>query len=290
MAKHEQALASSSKLGSTTERGAVTQALSLRDARRVWEAVEECCEMWDDAPAWQHHLAASVERLGGGILGAMMIHAGHESFDTGLGERWDETSARIWTEFVASGGAMTTPGGEKVRETVLANGWFSGRTMELSSPSAYLGSELFQRFLAPAGAYDALIASTLCARVPFGRVPPLLSVALLRTRTEPCFDERAQTVIGALVCSVGQRVGSRLATSADHGRHGLPPRIRQTLDALLEGDSEKQVAARLGIHISTVHDYVKVLHARFGVQSRAELLAYFVRRAPRPQAKRANAK
>ncbi len=59
----------------------------------------------------------------------------------------------------------------------------------------------------------------------------------------------------------------------------LPPRLRQTLTALLAGDSEKQVALRLQISPHTVHVYVKSLYKRFGVASRGELLARWVRPA-----------
>lgn len=53
----------------------------------------------------------------------------------------------------------------------------------------------------------------------------------------------------------------------------LPPRLRATLALLARGLSEKQIAAELGLSPHTVHDYVKALHRRFGVQSRGELLA-----------------
>jgi DNA-binding NarL/FixJ family response regulator len=62
----------------------------------------------------------------------------------------------------------------------------------------------------------------------------------------------------------------------------LPPRLRQTLHCLLEGDSEKQVAARLGLSQATTHQYVTALYRRFGVHSRAELMAYAMRRLPQP--------
>ena len=61
-------------------------------------------------------------------------------------------------------------------------------------------------------------------------------------------------------------------------RHGLTPRARQVLDCLLDGDSEKQAALRLGLRVTTVHGHVKRLYLHFGVGSRAELLAYFLRR------------
>jgi DNA-binding NarL/FixJ family response regulator len=57
----------------------------------------------------------------------------------------------------------------------------------------------------------------------------------------------------------------------------LSPRMRQTLERLLLGDSEKQIAAHLGVSRHTVHVYVKALYKGFGVCSRGELLARFVR-------------
>jgi len=50
----------------------------------------------------------------------------------------------------------------------------------------------------------------------------------------------------------------------------------------LEGDSEKQVAARLGLSRQTVHQYVTMLYRHFGVFSRAQLLAHILRRRMGP--------
>jgi DNA-binding CsgD family transcriptional regulator len=70
-----------------------------------------------------------------------------------------------------------------------------------------------------------------------------------------------------------------LATLGDPSPADLTPRQRQALRYLLEGDAEKQVAARLGVSTLTVHDHVKALYRHFGVASRPELLAYFLRRS-----------
>ena len=53
----------------------------------------------------------------------------------------------------------------------------------------------------------------------------------------------------------------------------LPPRLSQTLEGILHGDSEKQIAYHLGLSQHTVHNYVRALHKRFNVSSRAELIA-----------------
>ena len=53
----------------------------------------------------------------------------------------------------------------------------------------------------------------------------------------------------------------------------LPPRLVQTLDGVLRGDSEKQIAFALGLSQHTVHNYIRALHSRFNVSSRAELIA-----------------
>jgi DNA-binding CsgD family transcriptional regulator len=56
----------------------------------------------------------------------------------------------------------------------------------------------------------------------------------------------------------------------------LTPRQRETLDCLLAGHSEKQIALELGRSPHTVHIYVKAIYRAFNVNTRAELLARFV--------------
>lgn len=69
---------------------------------------------------------------------------------------------------------------------------------------------------------------------------------------------------------------------------GLSPRERETLEHLLAGASEKQVAKRLGRSPHTVHSYVKRIYRQLGVTSRAELLSFFLvdgeRSLPTPKA------
>jgi len=53
----------------------------------------------------------------------------------------------------------------------------------------------------------------------------------------------------------------------------LSNRMKETLQHLLSGDSEKEVAAKLNLSQHTVHIHVKNLYKRLGVCSRGELMA-----------------
>jgi DNA-binding CsgD family transcriptional regulator len=61
----------------------------------------------------------------------------------------------------------------------------------------------------------------------------------------------------------------------------LSRRLRQTLACLLDGNTEKRAAQRLGISGSTLHQYVTMLYRHFGVTSRSELLIYCLQRPER---------
>ena len=64
---------------------------------------------------------------------------------------------------------------------------------------------------------------------------------------------------------------------ASPAAQNLTPRQRETLQYLLAGDGEKQIAAKLRLSHNTVHHYVKAIHRHFGISSRSELLALWLR-------------
>ncbi len=57
----------------------------------------------------------------------------------------------------------------------------------------------------------------------------------------------------------------------------LTARERQVLEGLVDGLSEKQVAARLSLTPQTVHSYIKQLYRKLHVRSRAELVRQTLR-------------
>jgi len=51
------------------------------------------------------------------------------------------------------------------------------------------------------------------------------------------------------------------------------PRMRDTLDVLLLGATDKEIAAELGISPHTVRQYVKAILRAYGVSGRGQLIA-----------------
>ena len=79
-------------------------------------------------------------------------------------------------------------------------------------------------------------------------------------------------------------LGAEYSRSPVRAIPGLSPRHVETLEGLLAGDSEKQIAHKLGVSRNTVHVYVTALYRRFDVSSRGELLAKFLNKRERQSA------
>jgi DNA-binding CsgD family transcriptional regulator len=104
-------------------------------------------------------------------------------------------------------------------------------------------------------------------------------INLHRATGEPDFSGRQRRLLNLFHAELGPLIGSVLVPGADpRSPDRLPPRVRQTLACLLEGDGEKQAAARMGLSVPTVHQYVKALYRHYSVSTRAELLARVLRR------------
>jgi DNA-binding CsgD family transcriptional regulator len=95
------------------------------------------------------------------------------------------------------------------------------------------------------------------------------------------FSPREVRLLEFLHIELRPLIGRQLVSATEPSPGTLSRRLRQTLACLVEGDSEKQVAVRLGISATTVHQYVTDLYRRFGVQSRSQLLAHVLRRSRR---------
>src|SRR5204863_6187 len=105
------------------------------------------------------------------------------------------------------------------------------------------------------------------------RLGDAAAMARILVKIQP--DDEALQRKRRLVAEFCRILGEQVGRPAPRG-HGLAPRQRQTLERLLVGDSEKQIARRMGLSPNTVHVYVKDLYRHYDVCTRGELLARFV--------------
>ena len=104
-----------------------------------------------------------------------------------------------------------------------------------------------------------------------------------RPPDEPEFGPGERRLLHLFHLELGRLLGTAILIDPRSNLAGLPPSLRRTLECLLEGDSEGQAALRLGLSRHTIHEYVTKLYRRFGVTSRAELMARCAK-MPRTQA------
>jgi DNA-binding CsgD family transcriptional regulator len=157
-------------------------------------------------------------------------------------------------------------------------GWVTTAMSQVTDEASYHASPYYQNFRKQIDCDDNL-TSIRVVDVP--RRPEAISID--RPHGAPPFAAREVALLKLLHDEIGPLVGVRLTTEEHLSRDGLSRRLRETLNLLLEGQSEKQVASALNLGPRTVHDYVTRLYEHFRVSSRAELLAYFVRRTPAPR-------
>ena len=100
-------------------------------------------------------------------------------------------------------------------------------------------------------------------------------VMLFRETGAEAFSERDAYLVDLCLSEMAWPFTPEM-TYTDPRVDALQPRLKKVMKLLLEGDSEKQVAFKLGLSPHTVHEYVKNLYSELEVNSRGELLAQFV--------------
>jgi DNA-binding CsgD family transcriptional regulator len=96
------------------------------------------------------------------------------------------------------------------------------------------------------------------------------------------FSARERVLLDALHRGIGTFYLTEEAVRRSEPSIALAPRLRETLDHLLAGLTERQAAGKMSISVHTVHGYVKVLYSHFAVSSRGELLAKWMNATRKP--------
>jgi DNA-binding CsgD family transcriptional regulator len=265
--------------------------VSFEDVSGVVRLVREVCDLWDDPAAWRQCLLEGACRLLDGHVGFML--ADYQPLKGWFG-------SLAVTSVVGLPPSMRSviqpaisqmdqrqfedvsenflPGIVSMNADIERQGWVTVAGNRLVDEATYHASPWYQDYFKQLDC-DDFVASIRIVDVP--RRPEAITID--RPHGAPPFGTREVSLLKILHDEIAPLVGVRLSTEEHLSRDGLSRRLRETLSLLLEGRSEKQVAHAMNLGTRTVHDYVTRLYQHFQVSSRAELLAYFIRRTPVPR-------
>ena len=254
-----------------------SQLLRQDHARKIVKLIREG-ESLAPGPSRNLHLVEGLERIVGGVLTAQS-----DDEDFGPSRR-----GRI-REYVRT---QATPGVNRLFESMIRHGLaihpalralmqrFGGRVAltvqrrELVEDRSWYDDPFFQEHYRTCGLGDAVFSAR---QLRPGRV---CRVSMVRATGDRPFSPEERNAVEFFH---EQLEHLELRTAAQPGEPRLTPRERDVLQGLLQGASEKQVAAELGISPQTVHGRVKSIYMAYGVSSRSELLVKCLGRGAGPK-------
>lgn len=251
--------------------------LRLRDIIAAQRLVGECRELGRDPRAWRLHLLGALRRL----TGAQVALHLHLHLHPCSGEAGDEIAEPLDAGFLDPEHRLLW--GEYQRQRAHRDdpfhvAYFRGftgalRTRRLEAVverAEWQRSRHYNEFVRACGLEDRITSSF---RLEAGTPRATQVIVLHRAAADGAFPARAPRLVQLVQRELKPLIGRNLASNdpaADY--RALSPQLRRVLCCLLQGDSEKQAALRLGISRHTVDRHVQRLHSRFGVHSRGELL------------------
>lgn len=254
-----------------------SDSLRFRDVRALFRLIGECRDLGNEPRLWHRRMLEGLALLFG------VVQA------TGGEALWERPGRHLRP--VSAYSVTAQPAGDKLFEAYMRNEGWSGdpiiqaieqlpgrlitRTRrQLVSDADWYGSDSFHCYRKAAGIDHQLVSVFQVSDNGATSV-----VTLMRALGERDFSPRERRLLNLFHAELGGLIGGALVSATDPSVPPLSPRLRDTLACLLEGDSEKQAAARLGLSRTTLHQYVTALYRRFDVRSRAELLAHVNKRA-----------
>lgn len=250
--------------------------LRFQEVRDAYRLIGECRDLGSEPALWYGRMFEGLCRLVGapaatGGEGLLVRPDGpivpHSYFQAGLDAGGREALAAYMREH----GAAADP---FLRALQHVPGRLVTRTRrQIVSDAVYYRSFVFNEYLRLADADHRLMS---IYQISDGGA--ISAIHLQRPPGERDFSPREQRLLNFFHGELGRLIGRALVSAAEPSPEKLSPRLRQTLACLEEGDSEKQVAARLGLSHATTHQYVTALYRHFRVQSRAQLLAHVIKR------------
>jgi DNA-binding CsgD family transcriptional regulator len=245
--------------------------------------IGECRELGDDAVRWRQHFFAGLARLVGadlvlggemgGCLGGELTSPGTTAW--GFEQGFNVAGWELLMEWFAQDPFIPITFREfigEMRKVQAAN--MTVARQQLISDHQWYRSPDYQDAVRTMGT-DAMQHS-FC-QLP-GTDNEFSGFLIHREAGRRQFDEHEVALVDIAHREVARLIGGALTRWDEPAPSSLPARMRQVLRCLLEGDGDKHVASRLNLSAHTVNYYTKQIYRHFGVTSRSELLARWLRR------------
>jgi DNA-binding CsgD family transcriptional regulator len=241
--------------------------LPAADVRALLRLVGELRELGTEPAHWRTHLVGSLAHLCGtrAVLAGELQARSHRREDSTVVHReyhgvpLDQQAAFDEVVWLTHGPNEVLPGN-----------WSSYRALSTVSRQQLVGDRAWYRsrvandHFRAAGADDFIVAM-----IPVDALRVMGALKLFRPWGDRPFGDRDRLLVSLLT----EELAHDWSIAAQAAAPALNRRLRQVLDHLAAGSSEKEIASALSISTHTVHDYTKALHRTFRVHSRTELLA-----------------
>jgi DNA-binding CsgD family transcriptional regulator len=249
-------------------------ALDLDRVRRLLRLIAEANEIPARDPERPKHLVTGLLGLLGATVGGCVtdcdfVPEGRGAFTAVFLAGWDSTTLPVLTLLAETGSAFN-PGLRALMQsgTLEAGHTVTATRRGLVDDRLWYGSSYVDDHLRPAHLDHALYSSKR------GAIPSVVhGMGFYRPKNDRPFDEQDRDLLYLFHSECDQMLRAPAAGVDELLIARLSPRERQTLDLLLAGLADKEIAERLGISPHTVNQYTKSIYRRFGVRSRAALLA-----------------
>lgn len=264
---------------------AKSERLRLCDVRAAFRLVGEVTELGADPHDWWSHLLEGTCQLIGatGSIGGEtegLFHMTPEVKVFGnFFARYQAGDLKLFQQFIAEEKWRTTDeAGEKYYPLFRGGAPLLVRSHEqLVEPRRYRQSEFFNDYFRPSRFEDRIFCfwRSPSDYDPEGKL--WFGTTFHRGVGDRPFSRRERRLVHLVHSELRPLLGTKLVPCRGFVDRPLSPRLRQTLELLLAGRSEKQIADKCRLAKSTVNEYVAALYQRYDVSSRAELMARFLR-------------
>jgi DNA-binding CsgD family transcriptional regulator len=256
--------------------------LRAEDWRSILQLVRECRELGDYRKLWRRHFIEQLCRRVGADLGycgemagctaltprhlGVVVQGDESGFDRAIFEEqnaaFEKDPTVFWSVLKYFQRLIQQEGVCHSRQEIIADReWYRSADYQL-----------IQR------AFDVDHILWCFRTIPGTTGDEFSGVMLNRASGERDYTARERSIVREAHAALAPLIGGPLTRFSEPCPTDLAPRARQVLGCLLEGDGDKQIAARLGLSRFTVNEYTKLIFRHFGVSSRPELLARWIRR------------